>query len=230
MTEKELLLNQPKKLYKLSNLLEKGLISLQELADIIPGILHVNCKKSLGLKFLSKNGCDIIGYSLEELILIGPKVFERHQSDYMLKVTYPNLIKQLSEDDRGKVISFYEDWQHKPKQKPTLYFTTTKVLNDNELIAITLNPNKLESLSKKINNLFGINYVFEKYYHIYSTLTKREKEILGLLGEDLSRKEIGMLLFISEKTVKKHCENIYRKLDTSKRIELEKIARAFSTI
>ena len=44
------------------------------------------------------------------------------------------------------------------------------------------------------------------------SLTKREVEILSLLAEDLSNKQISGQLCISAGTVKRHTENIYQKL------------------
>lgn len=43
-------------------------------------------------------------------------------------------------------------------------------------------------------------------------LSAREQEILALLGERLSNKEIGKKLFISPVTVKRHTVTIYQKL------------------
>ena len=43
-------------------------------------------------------------------------------------------------------------------------------------------------------------------------LTRREVEILGLLANELSNKQISEQLCISAATVKRHTENIYRKL------------------
>ena len=44
-------------------------------------------------------------------------------------------------------------------------------------------------------------------------LTKRELEILELLAQELSNKQIADQLFIAPATVKRHSENIYHKLD-----------------
>jgi DNA-binding NarL/FixJ family response regulator len=43
-------------------------------------------------------------------------------------------------------------------------------------------------------------------------LTRREREVLGLLGEGLSVREVAERLCLSPKTVATHCENIMRKL------------------
>jgi len=48
-------------------------------------------------------------------------------------------------------------------------------------------------------------------------LTEREKEVLGLVGEGLSNKEIAKKLFLSEKTVKNHLNNIFKKIEVSDR-------------
>lgn len=50
-----------------------------------------------------------------------------------------------------------------------------------------------------------------------NALTPREKEVLLGLVEGLSNKEIANRLFISDKTVKIHVSNIYRKLDVKSR-------------
>ncbi len=48
-------------------------------------------------------------------------------------------------------------------------------------------------------------------------LTDREKEVLGLLGSGMTNKEIAKKLFLSEKTVKNHLNNIFKKIDVADR-------------
>ena len=60
---------------------------------------------------------------------------------------------------------------------------------------------------------------FEQNCELYN-LTQREKEIAKLLREGCRYKEIGEKLFIAEKTVTKHVQNIFEKLDVSNRMEL----------
>ncbi len=55
-------------------------------------------------------------------------------------------------------------------------------------------------------------------------LTKREMEILQLIAEALSNKEIGKRLFISDQTVGVHRKNIMRKLGVTNTAGLLKIA------
>lgn len=50
-------------------------------------------------------------------------------------------------------------------------------------------------------------------------LTKREIEVLKLIAEGLFNKEIAYMLNISEKTVKNHVSNIFKKIDVSDRTQ-----------
>lgn len=51
------------------------------------------------------------------------------------------------------------------------------------------------------------------------SLTKREYEVISLIAEGLNNKEIAERLFISEKTVKNHVSNIFRKIGVSDRLQ-----------
>lgn len=51
------------------------------------------------------------------------------------------------------------------------------------------------------------------------TLTPREIEVLTLIARGKNNKEIGAELFISEKTVKNHITNIFRKINVTDRTQ-----------
>jgi DNA-binding CsgD family transcriptional regulator len=50
-------------------------------------------------------------------------------------------------------------------------------------------------------------------------LTPREHEILGLIAEGLSNREIGERIFISENTVKTHSSRLFDKLQVKRRVQ-----------
>lgn len=50
-------------------------------------------------------------------------------------------------------------------------------------------------------------------------ITQREHEILGLIAEGLSNKEIGERLFVSENTVKTHSSRVFEKLGVNRRVQ-----------
>jgi len=80
-----------------------------------------------------------------------------------------------------------------------------------------MNTRVRNDLSQKTNT-YGL-------YEI-DPLTYRETDVLILLAERMSNKEIANKLYISESTVKRHTINIYQKLNVHKRSEA--VARAKS--
>jgi len=75
-----------------------------------------------------------------------------------------------------------------------------------------IQPNMASLLFKKINGELD-NQVK------HSKLTKREVEVLKLITQGLLNKEIANQLCISEKTVKNHVSNIFKKIEVSDRTQ-----------
>lgn len=61
-------------------------------------------------------------------------------------------------------------------------------------------------------------------------LTPREHEILGLIAEGLSNREIGEKLFVSENTVKTHSARVFEKLGASRRTQAVQEGRRLGLI
>ncbi|WP_406259876.1 response regulator transcription factor [Actinacidiphila glaucinigra] len=57
-----------------------------------------------------------------------------------------------------------------------------------------------------------------------AALTPREREILELIGEGLTNRQIGKRLFLSEKTVKNHISRMLAKLGVERRIQAAVLA------
>jgi DNA-binding NarL/FixJ family response regulator len=55
-------------------------------------------------------------------------------------------------------------------------------------------------------------------------LTRREREILALVSEGYSNRELAKMIWVTEQTVKFHLSNIYRKLEVSNRTEASRWA------
>lgn len=83
--------------------------------------------------------------------------------------------------------------------KPTFY---EKSPGGEEIVVV---EGKLEDRINKVCEDFG--------------LTRRERELLELVYQGKSNKEIADLLFLSESTVKTHVYNIFRKMEVKNRVE-----------
>nr|WP_287411448.1 response regulator transcription factor [Pseudodesulfovibrio sp.] len=64
----------------------------------------------------------------------------------------------------------------------------------------------------------------------YSTLTPREQEVMRMLAEGLTAKEVAEKLFISPKTVENHRTNLMKKLGLKSTVELVRYAARLGLI
>lgn len=78
-----------------------------------------------------------------------------------------------------------------------------------------IQPNMTSELVKEFNRVTLI----EHDKTITNNLTSRELEVLKLIAEGMINKEIAKYLYISEKTVKNHISNIFKKLDVNDRTQ-----------
>ena len=65
---------------------------------------------------------------------------------------------------------------------------------------------------------------------VYLGISDREYDVLNLLAEGHSNKEIAKRLFVSANTVKTHLAHLYAKLDASRRIQAVQKARSLRLI
>jgi DNA-binding CsgD family transcriptional regulator len=61
-------------------------------------------------------------------------------------------------------------------------------------------------------------------------ITPREHEILGLIAQGLTNREIGEKLFVSENTVKTHSTRVFEKLSVNRRVQAIEAARKLGLI
>ena len=64
----------------------------------------------------------------------------------------------------------------------------------------------------------------EEEQDVLPGLTDRERDILALIGEGLTNRQIGQRLFLAEKTVKNHISRLLAKLGVERRIQAAVIA------
>ncbi|MFE2427644.1 response regulator [Streptomyces sp. NPDC059373] len=78
--------------------------------------------------------------------------------------------------------------------------------------------------TRLMSSLRGDDAVQEPQDAVLASLTPREREILGLIGEGLTNRQIGQRLYLSEKTVKNHISRLLAKLGVERRIQAAVLA------
>lgn len=111
--------------------------------------------------------------------------------------------KAYSDDEFNVAVDFFHFdllnyWIHRLVDKYRQFLQTDKLKKD----LFQSSPEKIEALQEAVK-----------------TLTKREMEILNLIGAGKTNKEIAEELFISYKTVKNHVYNLFAKLGIHTRVE-----------
>jgi DNA-binding NarL/FixJ family response regulator len=76
-----------------------------------------------------------------------------------------------------------------------------------------------QNMTRELVKEFNRVTMSERDKNDESSLTSREIEVLELIAEGMINKEIAKKLYISEKTVKNHVSNIFRKIDVSDRTQ-----------
>ncbi len=78
-----------------------------------------------------------------------------------------------------------------------------------------LQPSLIEILRGEMD----IDNLDEEEMSKIDLLSRREYEVFCLMAKGYSNREIGKLLFISEKTVKNHITNVYKKIGVEDRVQ-----------
>jgi DNA-binding CsgD family transcriptional regulator len=73
-------------------------------------------------------------------------------------------------------------------------------------------------------------FVFNQAKADELSLTPREIEVLGLLAEGLSNKEMAERLFVSENTIKTHCSRVFDKLGAGRRTQAVQLGKQLRLI
>ncbi len=227
-TEKEILQQQVVNLDYCSLLERDGIVTLDELSDLIPGYIHLNNLETGGLEYLSKKALTIFEKTITEIKQLG-KDFINQISDHKSQQMFERKQKFFMDPVNSNVVfSYIQRLQYKTKQIPyTLLYSTSKQYNNRLTISFT-QPLKLLQDNFFLKEIVEDRFVFfNKNYPKFMLLTNRECEIIKLIAYGDSNKLIADKLCISYHTVKTHRKNICSKLETNRLIDLVKYFEVF---
>ena len=227
-SEREIVIKKAIDLEYCSLLECKSIISLDELSQLIPGYIHLNDRQTLGINYYSQNALEIFNKSIEEIQQAGRKHIDAISDEKSKQIFTTSLIDFSLNGDPLKTFSFIQRLRENPKARYELYYTTTRHYRDNKNLLSFTQPLQMLNNFSFLKEIVEERYIFySKHFCRFNTLTIREREILSLIAEGDSSKQISDKLYISLQTVKTHRKNICRKLETGKLIELVMFAQVF---
>lgn len=226
-TEKEHIIQSQHFAYKLRELYKKDRCLFNQVNDYIPFSIHVNKKDSFDIVY-ANNQLLNRGKEMEQLAEIG--------GSYLPKISCPILFKEAVEkarnftqiNDNSAVCSHLQSI--KVRGEMTLFYSNKLILNNNLFFNVSSFTSEMGKFGKLFSTIFKSIYKNQTSWLQFQSLTKREKEILKLLANGKSNKEVGNLLFISAHSVHTHRRNIYKKLDINKTSELVRFSIALDIL
>jgi len=178
----------------------------------------------LEFKFRAKNGIDLIekiekNSDLDAILMdIEMPLMDGIKTTRMIKEKNPNIkvIMLTVFDDEEKIFSAIQAGANGyllKDESPDKIFDSIKMIMDGGA------PMSSVIAAKTLTLLRKAEYMFSEKEEVDFELSKREIEVLEQLSNGLDYQKIAELLFISPATVRKHIENIYKKLEVHNKVQ-----------
>jgi DNA-binding CsgD family transcriptional regulator len=186
--------------------------------------------------YMSKRGREILGVTLDEIRLSTAEYTAKYFNEEDATYYVPKIFDLIERNQRDEAVSFFQQVRPSPQHQWDWYLSSTKVFLRDEkekprlVITIAVKVDVEHPISVKVSKLLEENSFFRSNRQLFSTLTKREKEILKLMALGLSSMEISNQLHISEATANTHRRNIRNKIKPESNYDITQFARAFDLI
>ena len=141
------------------------------------------------------------------------------------KVVYPALLAYARNKDHSNCFSFLQYINPKGKDQFEWFFSTSQYIKRfDKFVTIDIPLSSMGATMAKALELIAKTHYLYSNHRKLALLTKREKEILGLIALGLGNRELADKLFISRRTVEQHRKNIRKKLEVGSMAELYRYA------
>ncbi len=169
--------------------------------------------------------------------------FEEHESnlsqnsfELFKQISDPNIFtlaiekieKFKIENDRKSICTYF---QRLPFGRETKWVLTHKSFCETDTFMTLAQPlNNLGSVGVLLRDILGETCISRNGWELFKTLTKREKEVMQLLAQGMTSREISDQLSISKFTVDTHRKHLFQKLEVKNYAELIKISQGFQLL
>ena len=230
LTEKEILRRQQEQLFGIQKLIKSSKVTLDDITEIIPGLIHLNKVHILDLVYIDKRSREILEVEKKDVINNGRQI--------LMNIVKPESFQQAKKkfahinfEDPSLVVSHFQALRgFSDKNTYQWFFSVKKRFDDNLILTVTNPVHSLGSMHKQIEKIIEENYFIRRNLSKIHSLTPREKEIMKLIAKGYKSKQIAEKLFVSPYTISTHRKNIWQKLEINSYSELIKFAQQFDLI
>lgn len=214
--------------------IQKSLARLRNLeveTEDFLGFYHENDKDTINLLYLEEKGCQLYGKTLEEIQEAGVEFLLDIMHPEDVQRCLPKLLEFAAQNDETKTLTYFQRLQLQGSKEYKVYFTCVKLNNSRNIFQSITSPiTQVDDFKEEVNKLLDSSGYIEQHIGIYTSFSKREREIIQLVCQGLEVKEIAEQLFLSPHTITKHKKNIYKKGDFSSNAELIQFALNFNLV
>ncbi len=218
-------------------LIESKVKAFAALSEDLPVyIIHELSSGHNSVVYMSPKGLESLGISLEAVRRMGAEyhaLFFNPEDAVNYLADWNSFIADYS--NKGVWFTFFQQVKLLDSEKPVWFLSASTVIAYEEeqplfCITLALRIHQYMPIVSKLERLIGENTFLKENLDLYTTLTKRERELLRLMALGMTPKEISGQLITSEETVRTHRRNIKRKLQIKKEVDLVYFAQAFNLV
>ncbi|MBE5318741.1 hypothetical protein IM793_06225 [Pedobacter sp. MR2016-19] len=234
-TERELLLSYQAQHHYFSTRMNHFELTGPNIGELLPASMIV---QDVGLNynlFMNKVGCDYLGKDSDALREMGPEYFLRFfPLEEMLNLKR-NLVAFGQQNDFSLSHSFFQRVRADFNADYNWYLTSSRLTPETissaaTLIHVSVPLSGIDGLSLAMRNVLGMEAQYAKDFQKFSSLTRREKELIVLMVNGKSSLEIAYLLHRSIHTINSHRKNIFKKLSFSSLAQLTRFAICYHLV
>ncbi|MFY0252655.1 response regulator transcription factor [Chitinophaga sp. 30R24] len=217
--------------------LDEKLNALRALEEELPVVVIVMNVLKNYVEYMSPRGCSYLGVTPEALRELGSRYYETFFNPHDVVDYLPKVIAMLdAPPEANMVVTFFQQVKTATSRNWLWHLGTSRVFvrdgagRPTHIITCATPIDPLCHVTSKVNRLLEENNFLRRNQHIFTSLTKREKEILRLMALGCSAAEIAQQTSISEKTAVTHRRNIKAKIGAQSSYDLTSFAQAFDLI
>lgn len=217
------------------SLIRRKIAEISAVADQLPVITIIhNMPAGFTVEYMSQRGLQFLRTSLPELKAMKTDYHDRYFNPRDAAYYVPRIHQLLEQNRPDEVLTFFQQVRSAPGEEWQWYLSSIRILlrdaQNQPLLTITqtIHIDPELHLTKKVDQMLRESIFFRDHYPLYQSLSRREREVLELLGRAMTNKEIAAALYLSVNTVESHKKNLKSKLGVRDSTELLQFARAFT--